>query len=160
MWQPPESRCCDESVLKEVDRHWGDASERLKSASEYALGALKGLFLANGGAIVGLLTFVGNAHEAHIKVGGIRSAFALFALGLSAVLVAYIAGYVSQAYNMQASDRRAWHAYERASAPEVLQHVDSLARQANRAENIGIGMVVASLVLFITGAFVALSAIL
>jgi hypothetical protein len=148
-----------ELALKEADRRWKDASELLKYATDYAQAGLKGLFLANGAAIIALLTFIGNTKEPEFDPLGIWWAFAWFTFGLVAVLATNILGYVSQASYMNAilsSSRQA-----DAAAYETGHSFDSgpAEQRANRAEYAGIGMAISSLILFVSGAFVALDAI-
>ena len=149
-----------EQASGEATRRWEEAAERLKFATEYAHAGLKGLFLANGGAILALLTILGNAKVPHLAKHGIFCAFVCFTLGLSAVLAAYIMGYVSHASSMQATFARHMNALQ--TAEGVPENSDSTGhdRHANWAENLGFFFVVVSLALFISGAFVALDAII
>ena len=143
----------------EASRRWDEASERLKYATEYAHAGLKGLLLANGGAIVALLTFVGNAQTSHVDKHEIWWAFGAFTIGLCSVLAAYIAGYVSHASSMQATFARYINALHTAQGFAGDADGSKDERRADRSENVGVGFVVGSLVLFMIGAFVALSAI-
>lgn len=148
-----------DQAREEASRRWDEATERLKFATEYAHAGLKGLFLANGGAILALLTFLGNNRSARVESNDIWWAFISFAVGLSGVLAAYIAGYASHASTMQAIFARY------ANALSVSQGVPGSAdstkydKLANRTENFGIALFVASLVSFVCGAFLALDAI-
>ena len=146
-------------ALREADHSWTDHIERLKYANEYAQGALKGLFIANGASIVSLLTFLGNENGSHIDRSDIWWAFFWFTLGLAAVLSSYIIGYVTHAHYMQAAlqySRQADRAaHEAAEDPKTQDY----GPKGNRAENFGICFTVLSMVFFITGAFVALDAI-
>jgi len=154
---PSELR--EQLAAKEGDRRWHEASDRLKMANEYAHGGLKGLFLANGGAIVALLTFIGNAKLQQADAAALQCSFTLFSLGLGLVLAAYIAGYVSHAYSMQAALNQA--AQEDGIAHRTGESFDSSTpdNKAGRAECFGIVLAALALALFVSGAFVALGAI-
>lgn len=141
-------------AIKEAERRWTDASERLKYANEYAQAALKGLFLANGAAIVALLTFIGNK-EAHFGARGIWWAFFWFSLGLASVIATNVLGYISQASYMRASLNISWQA---SSDAHKLGHNFDHKKDEGRgevAENTGIALSVLSLTNFLIGVFVA-----
>ena len=148
-----------ELAAKDADRLRNAAADRLKLANECAHGALKGLFIANGGAIIALLTFVGNAKIRVPETSDLRCGFELFSSGLAAVLMAYVAGYVSHAFYMQAefnlSSQADSKAYQTGEEFDHLAHE----RRGNCAESIGIGLAILSLILFVGGAFAALDAI-
>ncbi len=147
-------------ALKEAERRWKDASERLKYATDYAQAGLKGLFFANGAAIVALLTFLGNTKKSQFDPQGIWWAFVWFTFGLAAVLLTNILGYVSQASYMNAilnSSRQA-----DADAHETGHKFDSEddEKRGSGAEIAGMSLAISSLTAFVAGAFVALDAIL
>ena len=148
-----------ELAAKEADRFRSAAADRLKLANEYAHGALKGLFVANGGAIIALLTFVGNTKTRISATSDLRCGFQLFSLGLAAVLMAYVAGYVSHAFYMQAEFNLS--AQEDSKAYQTGEQFTHQAqeRRGSCAEYTGIGLAVLSLIMFVCGAFAALDAI-
>ncbi len=148
-----------ELAIKVADQHWNEASERLKYATDYAQAGLKGLFLANGAAIVALLTFIGNAKEMRFDSLGIWWAFAWFSSGVAAVLATNILGYVSQASYMQASLRLSWQAESDAHETGQTFKPQKYEGLGSWAEGVGIFLAVASLMAFVAGAFVALDAI-
>ena len=148
-----------ELAIKEADRRWNEASERLKYATGYAQAGLKGLFLANGAAIVALLTFIGNAKEMRFDSLGIWWAFALFSSGVATVLATNILGYVSQALYMQASLRLSWQADSAAHETGQTFKPQKYEDRGSWAEIAGIVLAVISLSAFVVGAFVALDAI-
>ena len=156
---PSTNRSHSDLAAKEADRLRTEASERLKLANEYALGGLKGLFLANGGAIVALLTFVGNEKARNVNADGLWCGFIWFSLGLAAILAAYVAGYVSHANYMQAEFKLS--AQEDSNAFQTGNNYDHSADETrgNFAENVGIGLVIISLGMFVLGAFASLDAI-
>lgn len=145
-------------AAKQGDRRWNEASERLHLANEYAQGGLKGLFLANGGAIVALLTFIGNAKVNGPNAGELWSSFMWFSIGLASVLAAYIAGYVSHAFYMQAAFNLSAQGDSEAHQTGESFDFSSPERKGGHAEWIGIGLVIFSLISFLLGAFRTLSA--
>ena len=148
-----------ELAAKEADRRWNEAIERHKAASDYAHAGLKGLFLANGGAIVALLTFIGNVRPAPIDTRGIWWAFAWFSLGLATILLTHILGFVSQTAYMQACLNLSWEADSAAHGTGHSYNHGSHERRGSWAELFAVGLVLVSLVLFVIGAFVTLNAI-
>lgn len=81
------------------------------AASAYANGALRGLFLANGGAIVAVMTFLGNRMRSDTPAAlfssdGIRLATNMFVYGLIACLCAYGTSYLSQVLLLERGDAK------------------------------------------------------
>lgn len=81
-----------------------DARQRLQLQGEYTVAAFKTLTLINGGALVALLTYLGNVGAHH---GSLRLAFGGYALGLFLAAVAHVFAYLSQGNYMQVSTKRA-----------------------------------------------------
>ena len=135
-----------------------DASERLKSQTDFSLSALKNLHLVNGGAIVGLLTFMGHSPD-HYEKRAIWWALCWFSIGLALSLLAYFGAFCSQAAYMHVSYKRAWNAKLRVlGLPEQYEAMTDI-RRGNCALYMAIGSATLSLSLFVIGAFVALSAL-
>lgn len=74
-----------------------------RAVIEFALSGLRGLLISHGGAMIALLTFLGNSSIAVQKAGYLWTAFGLFASGLFLTLVSLIFSYFSQAYVSQNS---------------------------------------------------------
>ena len=87
-----------------------DAKARLQYQHEYTLAGLKTLILINGGAIIGLLTYAGNAASA-AKAAAIGDqlgvSFVGYVVGLALAVFAYLGAYFSQAQFMQYSTLQA-----------------------------------------------------
>ena len=89
----------DERTLEDLAATRADAMERVRqqhSLSEKGLGAL---MIANGGALIGLFTFIGNAAgkaAIHFDLAMIWAAFWLFCVGVGATLAAYLMAFLSQ----------------------------------------------------------------
>jgi hypothetical protein len=142
----------------DAQRWWESANERLRFSVEYAQAGIKSLFLANGGGILALLTFAGNA----AKIAEPRAlfwSFVWFGLGCAAALVIYIAGYLSQAHVMQSEYMRSMQATAFLLEVEAEYDPDESDKRSVAAERIGMTCAVLSLGLFVMGALVGLDAI-
>lgn len=153
-----EQAVIKEFALKEADRRWDEASSRLKYSTEYAQTGLKGLFVANGASIVGLLTFVGNS-KAVVEPTALWWAFVWFALGLAFVLGAYVAAYLSQAILMNAAFGQSREADSAAYDTGREYSYGQYEENGERAAKAGLASAVLALAFFVIGAFVALDAI-
>lgn len=75
-------------------------------ATQYAIEGLKALTLAQGGAVVAILSFAGNAGPERINPGVVASSLTWFAGGLAAALVMFITTYSAQSYAAQGDTKR------------------------------------------------------
>lgn len=154
-----ETHVTDESERRINAAHYEsqirEGGERLKFQIDLAQSALKNLHLVNGGAIVALLTLIGNS-KANFSQYAIGWAFVWFALGLSASLAAYFGAFYSQLFFMNASMRGAWNAQARSEGISGNHSIDRDVKLGNYGLNGAIFLAVSSLVFFIVGAFVAL----
>jgi hypothetical protein len=138
-----------------------DAQERLPLATQIALAALSGLMLANGGAIVALLTFIGNrAPTAKLDPALLASAFGLFALGVALTVTAHILGYCIQTDYYQYANHAAANAKRRMHGLPDAFDPDKYDRRGTRLEKLAIGACVASMLCFVGGAGTALFGLL
>ena len=146
-------------AIREAERQRDEGSARLKYATDYALAGLKGLFLANGAAIVALLTFIGGSMSSKIDSAGLWWSFAAFSVGLASVLLVYVLGYISLASGMQANFQASRRADS--AAYKTGQTYDSSKHEiwASWAENVGVFVTFVSLAAFVRGAFWALNSI-
>lgn len=135
-----------------------EVAERLKLQAEFAHAALKGLTFANGGAIVALFTFIGNS-EAQVERSDLWWAFALFGLGLASTLVAYVSGFFSQGFYMQATQEQAWNAQEDMLGGQGSRDFKVNYRRGELIEYLGVGAAISSVIAFIIGAGFALSGV-
>ena len=136
--------------MSEVENlDWEDFKLRHDAAVGYAQSTLKTLTFANGGAIVALLTFIGNAEKA-IDSRGIFYAFVWFSVGISLTILAHGLAYFVQ------------EAYLNAASARMSGDHSSTSNANGRA---GIHLVLAALccagglIFFVVGALVALFAI-
>lgn len=84
---------------REIDRQHAEFMHRLEAQNELGQAALKSMMLVNGGAIVGLLTFVGNKGTV-ANACALKMAMGMFGVGLFLGLLAYFGAYFSQAQFM------------------------------------------------------------
>lgn len=138
-----------------------DALQRFQAIDELARGALRGLTLGNGGAIVALFTFIGNeGARGHYDAKLVWAAFACFLAGLIAVFAASIVGYVSQSKYMETSIAEAWNAQGKFTGAGGSYDAAKPRRQGTVAEFIAVGGGVVSLIAFAVGGYLALAGVL
>lgn len=156
------------NISRSRDYAYADAAERVRFQASFAEKMLNALMLANGGAIVGLFTFIGNVAgkkdaPIHINATPLWVAFACFVIGLALTLGAHVLAFLSQQmFYYQAMEEV--ERYDRTLAMNELQ-VDRSAELANNAKGlryygIGIAMAVAGVILFVCGAGCALFGLL
>ena len=88
------------------EQFFADSSERLRYQHEFALSGFKSLILINGGAIISLLTYVGN-YDDKIPSSWLRASMATYVIGLVLTPLAYLLSYQSQSLFMAGSFKRA-----------------------------------------------------
>lgn len=66
-------------------------------ATQYATEGLKALVIANGGAVVAILTFAGNA-SSRVNAAAISDGLLAFAVGLAATLLVFMCSYLAQSH--------------------------------------------------------------
>ncbi len=131
------------------DQNWDDFKLRHEAAVAYAQSALKTLVLVNGGAIIALLTFIGN-QGGQFDPRGISWSFVWFGLGLSFAIGAHFPAYLSQIRYLESARFRL------SSKKGTSSRVDGLADDF--AVSVFVALTV-SLCFFLAGAFVGLVAI-
>ena len=133
--------------MKFEDKDWEDFKLRHEAAVGYAQATLKTLTLVNGGAIISLLTFIGNKNV-RPENEAIFWSFVWFSIGLTLSTLAHGLAYlVQESYLNSASNR-------------------IVGRDQRGSDGRGGGLILGaalccliSLALFVAGAFVALDAI-
>ncbi len=132
-----------------------EALDRLKHQVEYSQAALRNLTLVNGGVIVALLTFIGNAAQ-KVDATAIWWAFVWLSIGLFLALLSYLGAYFSQSYFMEVPFQQAWQA----QGSDAKFSFDKQMALGNRALYFGIGCTLLSIISFVTVAFVGLSGLI
>lgn len=135
------------------------SAERLRFQQETGLAAIKSLMFANGGAILALLTFIGNDSGA-FDASSLRRAFGAFCLGLTFTLLSYLGAYFSQAWFSNSDTSIAWN-YQKDMKSEPRSHDYELEMGRGHGFLIfAIACIFSSLACFGYGAFAALNGIL
>lgn len=107
---PPGRMACERNFVQTQVASWyalGQSTGEL--ADQIALLGLKTLSLVHGGALVGMLTFVGHYPELIRSRLGIVTAFIMFSFGLALALLAMLLAYSAQL----SFHRRCWTVAER-----------------------------------------------
>lgn len=145
-----------------------EAAERIKNQMSIADATMKALLLANGGAMVALFTFIGNALA---KAGGkplfdaasLWTAFACFVAGLVAALLTHALAFVSQERFYHTAMLEVWRA-QRVAVTGEAEEPDARETQAfrfgQRAYVVAFTLAVVSVVLFAIGCGSALRGVL
>jgi hypothetical protein len=147
---PPEPRPPNPRL---AEFYLEDATDRLRFQQEFSLAGFKTLILINGGAVIGLLTYAGNA-KARLDPGSLKWAFAGYIAGLACAVFSYLCGYLGQAQIMLHSSSAGLA--EIGVAPVDQKDQDRRLRLSNVWINIAIGLCVASLLAFIGGSAAAM----
>lgn len=141
------------------DANVSEVSERLRFQHEYSLAGIRGLFIANGGAVIALFTFMGNT-QANFDHQFLWWSFLAFGSGIAAALAAYFGAYLSQAQFMYVTAHQMWNFQRIMVGTDQTEDHEKPLKWGNRALNSAIGAAVASLTGFVVGSGFALSAVL
>lgn len=136
-----------------------EAADRLKFQVEFAQSALRNLLLVNGGAVLALLTALGNS-QMNPDARGLWWAFSWFGIGLASSLIAFFAAFFSQYFFYNGTVLQAWNAQR--EVHELPPAHDAMPQflLGDRFLVVGVICAVVSLVAFIVGSFVALEALI
>jgi len=145
-------------ALQDYEQQTAEAMARLQYQVDYSKALLNGLTVGNGGAILALLTFIGNTGS-KVDPASMRSAFTVYGAGLACVLIAYAAGFFTQYFFYDATQSQAWNAQSAALGAGSEHDVSRPMRRGNIALVVGILAAIASMVSFISGSLLALSAL-
>jgi hypothetical protein len=142
-----------------------DLHERVRFSVTFADNALKALMLVNGGAIIGLFTFIGNTAGKPgllaMDATGLWVAFGVFVAGLVLALVAHLGAYASQDLYMRVSHAQFLHLTDGPTSTLRSFNVPPrLYRWGHVAQYGALLFAVASLIAFCVGSACALAAVL
>jgi len=137
------------------------SAERVRFQQEIGTNAIRSMMLANGGAILALLTFVGNSRKT-FDAGDLFWAFSCFGAGVALSLLSYFAAYFSQAFFIDHDVYTAWN-----NQDELVSGEPRFSRQAAQGWTKGnvviwvaILLLLAALGTFVAGSYFALNGIL
>lgn len=135
-----------------------EALARVQFQIDYSKTLFNGLTLANGGAILAILTFIGNT-AGKVDPAKMMCAFSFYIAGLVLVFLAYIGAFFSQFFFYNAAQFMAWNAQAQSVGADPVHDV---AREGGRGNAAMIGAVIAclaSLIAFVCGSVAALKAL-
>lgn len=130
-----------------------DATDRLRFQHDYSIAGFKTLILINGGAVIALLTYVGNVKDG-LDATNLQWAFFGYIAGLAVAMAAYLTAYLGQALIMHHSSSVALSVMGAQEADRDVQE-----RRESKARMwiaISIGLCVSSLVAFVAGSIAAM----
>lgn len=135
-----------------------DSSSHLRYQVEFSQAALKSMLLVNGGAIIALLTFVGN-RGSEFAPNDLKWSIGLFCAGLSLAMLAHIPAYIAQSYYHSFYRSEAWYAQSQAKGLVGVPAKESDLKWGNGMVLGASTMLLFSLFSFVAGAFFALDAV-
>ena len=145
-------------LLEEAGYLRRESDDRLKYGHVYGQEGLKGLFLANGSAIVALLTFIGHSGS-KVDPRGITWSFVWFVLGMVTCLASYFFQYLTQDHIMNATHNEALQKQSDALGWGKSYNFNHYKQKSRCTLRTSVALGLVSLALFSIGAFVALIAI-
>lgn len=147
----------DQRARQDYAAYQAEAADRLRFQVSLVESGLKTLMLVNGGAIVALLTFLGNAADRTLfQWSYLQAGFALFALGVACAMVAHLAAFFSQGCYHEASQFQAWNAQDATADKPPSHDIEPPMAKGAHAEFAGIALAVLGLLAFICGAVLSL----
>lgn len=145
-------------ALQDYEQQTAEAMARLQYQVDYSKALLNGLTVGNGGAILALLTFIGNTGS-KVDPASMQSAFGLYGAGLAFVLVAYAAGFFTQYFFYDASQNQAWNAQAAALGTKSNYDFVRSMKRGNVSLAVGVVAAIASLASFVTASSLAIRAL-
>jgi hypothetical protein len=136
-----------------IDFYLEDATDRLLFQQEFSVAGFKTLMLINGGAVIALLTYAGNANH-RTAAANLQWAFGGYIAGLVAGVLAYLTAYAGQALIMRFSAAAALAELRIKDLDQEIQ--DRRERRANLCISFGVGLCVLSLLSFVAASIAAM----
>lgn len=148
-----------------VESLYSKAATRYESAGDIATLGLRSVLLANGGALVALLTFVGNAQNTVRAPELMWWAYSMFGLGLFAALLSTFCAFQTQSDYARQGDATADRIYFHtighiAQAETEEKEADRYRSAGQRWEWAGVSLFLISTVCFLVGTFFGLFALI
>ena len=144
--------------LQDYEAQTTEALARVQFQIDYSKTLFNGLTLANGGAILAILTFIGNT-TGKVDPTKMMCAFSFYIAGLVLVFLAYIGAFFSQFFFYNAAQFMAWNAQAEATGAKPLHDLTKEGRRGNVAMIAAVVACLASLVAFVCGSVSALGAL-
>ncbi|MCB5423971.1 hypothetical protein H0274_01760 [Altererythrobacter sp. CC-YST694] len=144
---------------RSIEHNVAEMRHRSEVGNQLGQATLKSLMLVNGGAIISLLTFIGNKGAvAHPEL--IKDAMLCFGFGIFTTLIAYFCAYFSQNAFLFYASAVSENGNRELSDDTPEYDPDLYLRRGNKALYGAIALSVISLSCFIGGALTAVNAIL
>jgi hypothetical protein len=147
-----------ELAREDYEANLSAASSHLEYQVQFAQSLLKNLTLVNGGAIVAILTFIGNT-KAQFDTGELWNAIAAFSGGLGSVLLSYLSAHACQSYFHGFHMGAAWKAQTDAKGMIRENENQNDLRIGNRYLHVANFFSVLSLACFVLGSALGISAL-
>ncbi len=136
-----------------------EAADRLRFQNELSQGILKNLLLINGGAIVALLTYIGNATRT-VEAGYLVVAFWVLSASLFLTLLSFCAAFFAGEFWHDATISQSWNALEKSFGRVPQWDETSELKKARLSYKVALILIFASFALFVAGVYFAIEAIL
>jgi ABC-type multidrug transport system fused ATPase/permease subunit len=158
-----ENKVTDSETSREIGRQdyeaqTTEALARVQFQIDYSKTLFNGLTLANGGAILAILTFIGN-NAGKVDPAKMMYSFSFYIAGLVLVFLAYIGAFFSQFFFYNAAQFMAWNAQATSAGNDPLHDFETEARRGNISMIAGVVCCFASLITFVCGSMSALRAL-
>ncbi|MBW8295380.1 hypothetical protein [Sphingopyxis sp.] len=153
-----EDKMKREIGLQDYEAQSAEALARLQYQVDYSKALLSALTIGNGGAIIALLTFIGNTGS-KVDPASMQGAFGVYGTGLACVLVAYACGFFTQLYFYNVCQMQAWNGQAEALGTTGQNEFEADMKKGNFALVAGIVAAIASLACFVGASLMALNAI-
>jgi hypothetical protein len=145
------------------ERHLQGAIDRSRAVIDFALLGLRTLTIINGGALIGLITFLGHVEIArHAQPVPLWWAYALFVVGLFLSFGAILGAYLAQNYfnwnEMAEAERSGLQTLGR-DTKEAYEDSAKHWQNGGKARGFAIACAVGSALAFVAGAFLSLAAL-
>lgn len=148
-----DGRIVDEKL---ADDFLADANRRIQFQHEYTLAGFRTLILLEGGAIVALLTYAGNA-AAKVKAADFGPAFGLYVVSLVLAVLGYLFAYGNQGAVSSGSVMEAHRLYGKKTDTTVT--IEQWERRALIFFVLALSSVLLSLAGFVAASWFAMTAI-
>ena len=145
-------------ALQDYEAQSAEALARIDYQVDYSKALLNALTVGNGGAILAILTFIGNT-GAKVAPATMKGAFIGYGVGLACVFAGYAAGFFTQFYFYRAAQEQAWNAQAAALAAQPEYDPMPSMHRGNIALGLAIALAMASLVAFVWASLLAIEAL-
>ncbi|WP_156500533.1 hypothetical protein [Croceicoccus bisphenolivorans] len=148
-----------QQALQNFETYTSEAADHLRWQTETSQSSLKNLTLANGGAVIAILSFIGNRNP-QFNEQQLWIAIALFVSGLGCALLGYILADRSHSYFYSFAKASAWFEQAKANGLKLQEPNKNDLLAGNRFMRASASASFFSLSGFIVGAAAAISSLI